>query len=218
MIYASLATLVELMSGLECLTREAEAERVVTTLIILYSAPPPALQLSLQKHCHSFKFFLSIYCTMQPNSYSRSHELDQVEIRSLLTDQEPPNFDLDLSCRQYFLPVNKFPDTDEQVPVNQSTDDRLPAIIITPCRPSSPFDYEIAFLASNKDNCRQGVWAIGHSISNFIKLSHNYSRRARIAFCIALPTTVIGVHLLVNHYLTSRAASGIESWPNPFPG
>jgi len=130
---------------------------------------------------------------MQPNSFSYSYSQEQVELSPLLVDQQPANFDLDLSCLT-------------------QTDEKLPAIIITPCRPTSPFDYEIAFLAS-KEDYGSGVWTLLQPLTSFSKLTHNSSRRARVAFCIALPATVFGMHLLINHHLT-----GVQSWSIPFWG
>jgi len=137
----------------------------------------------------------------QNNSYPYSYE-QEVEMSPLLADQEPPNFDLDLSR------------------ITQSTDNSLPAIIITPCRPTNPFDYEIAFLATKDDYMVEGAgpWSLQHPLASFLKISRNSSRRTRIAFGVALPATVIGVHLLINHYLTGRSTNVVESWPIPFWG
>jgi len=131
---------------------------------------------------------------MQPNSYSYSYSQEQVELSPLLADRQPANFDLDLSCLA-------------------QTDEKLPAIIITPCRPTSPFDYEIAFLAS-KEDCGSVVWTLLQPLTSFVKLSHNSSRHARVAFCVVLPATVIGMHLLINRHLTGS----VQSWSIPFWG
>jgi len=136
---------------------------------------------------------------MLSNTYSYSHPApeESEEAVPLLAHEAPTAFALDLSHLAH------------------SADEKLPAIIITPCMPSSPLDYEIAFLASKKDV--NTPWALfrqpGTSLLTF---GRNSSRRARTAVCLALPTVVIGVHLLINHLMTGRDPDGAEPWPSPF--
>jgi len=131
---------------------------------------------------------------MLSNTYPRSHPApeESEEAVPLLAHEAPTAFALDLSHLAH------------------SADEKLPAIIITPCMPSSPLDYEIAFLASKKDV--NSPWALfrqpGTSLLTF--------GRARTAVCLALPTVVIGVHLLINHLMTGRDPDGAEPWPSPF--
>jgi len=137
---------------------------------------------------------------MLSNSYSHSQIQEQEEVAPLLTE----HFALDLTH------------------LAQSVDEKLPAIIITPCMPSSPLDYEVAFLASKKDkyDTDSSPWILfRHPASSLFRLSRSSSRRARTAFCLALPTVVVGVHLLINHLTKARDASdGSEAWPSPFWG
>jgi len=141
---------------------------------------------------------------MLSNSYSYSHPTpeESEEAAPLLANQAPSAFALDLSHLAH------------------SADEKLPAIIITPCMPSSPLDYEIAFLASGKDEYDPDVsspWALFRQpATSLLRLGRNSSRRARTAVCLALPTVVIGVHLLINHLMTDRDPDGAEPWPSPF--
>jgi len=140
---------------------------------------------------------------MLSHSYSNSHLLSEQteEAVPLLASAELTTFALDLSH------------------LAQSVDEKLPAIIITPCMPSSPLDYEIAFLASKKeyDQDDSSPWALFRQpATSLFRLSRNSSRRARAAFCLALPTVVVGVHLIINHLMTIRDPDGAEAWPYLF--
>jgi len=142
---------------------------------------------------------------MLSNNYSYSQNPEHEEAAPLLANQEQAAFALDLSH------------------LAQSVDEKLPAIIITPCMPCSPLDYEIAFLASKKigyDADVSSPWNLFRQPANSLfRLGRNSSRRARTAFCVALPTVVIGVHLLINHYMSGREnTDGSEAWPSPFWG
>jgi len=139
---------------------------------------------------------------MLSNSHSYSQIQEQEEVAPLLTEQGHTHFGLDLTH------------------LAQSVDEKLPAIIITPCMPTSPLDYEVAFLAKKGeyDTDASSPWILfRHPASSLFRLGRNSSRRARTAFCLALPTVVIGVHLLINHLTTARDASdGSQAWPSPF--
>jgi len=139
------------------------------------------------------------------NTYlEQDYQEEQVEIVPLLAHtprSKTQNIDLDLSHLVH------------------SMDEKLPAIIITPCVPSSPLDYQVAFLASRKDEYKideEDNWKIlRYPANSLFRITRNSSRRARAAFCVALPTVVIGVHFLMNRFMTIRES---EAWPAPFQG
>jgi len=147
--------------------------------------------------------FLIYSCNMMSNSnpFPCSGQ-EQVEVVPLLAHCDSSTFHLDLSH------------------LAQSTDEKLPSIIITPCVPSSPLDYEIAFLASKKEDYtidEGNAWSfMQYPATRIINLTRKSSRRSRAAFCLALPVAIVGVHLLIDHIATNREGTGSVSWPSPF--
>jgi len=182
--------------------------RDVTTLIKIvisdhhhHSFQP---RLSTRQSTHSV---LISRCTMLSNSntysyYEHEQEREHEQSAPLLANDSSNTFALDLSH------------------LAQSLDEKLPAIIITPCMPSSPLDYKIAFLASsNGKDQYDGTypWAFfHHPTTAFLNLRHYSTRRARATFCLALLMILIGIHLLISRIMSCRDGEGPNAWPAPF--
>jgi hypothetical protein len=88
------------IGGLEFLTSEVAAERVVTTLIRSYSATTTSTASSFHPLSEEVATPL-LPCNMLSNSYSYSQQQEQ--FTPLLIEEERCNFDLDLSHRRCTL-------------------------------------------------------------------------------------------------------------------